>query len=363
MPQRSRALHLQALLVACSAAPGCGGTTSESSGTVTGYRPVEDEVEDEDDDDADASTTASGSDADPEHQGEGESTHSDSPSSSEGSEGSSGEPDDPAAAGFDDEFDGNADLLTSPGPWQRLFPEQAGSMLEGGHAGFLSLTASAVSLDNSWYFEHHGAALVKEVTGNFAIMTSLSTGSVQDQGANPTGSFNSGGLLIRDVLADAVNENWMTFNVGRQASAYGREVKKTVASGSNYFLNAQAQQSESLLICRLGAQFRFYHWDDGTAAWELERFDNQVVTPDGIATTEVNDLYDPSRNPELAVPATGESTDLVFEFASMSNTVQVGIMLNSWGAPHDVSTEFDYIRMGSNVPRSAEDCTAELTPA
>ena len=79
-------------------------------------------------------------------------------------------------------------------------------------------------------------------------------------------------------------------------------------------------------------------------------------------TTAVNDLYDPIRNPELEIPAPGESVALVFEFPGLSATVQVGVMMNSWGAPHDVTSEFDYIRMGSSIPRSPADCTAELSP-
>lgn len=361
--RRSHPLRLDALLLALAVVAACDdGESSDST-------PLLDRPDDADggaEGDPAASSSSSGvdtaTDAGPGPEGPGPDVGSDASSDSgpQGESDASGGTDAPNT--FDDEFDGDADLQVPGGPWQRLFPEQAGTMIEGAPLGVLSITASAAAIDNSWYFDHHGAALVKEVAGNFAIMTSLTTTSPQGGDAEPSGIFNSGGLLIRDVLAAPGAENWMTFNVGRQSSAYGRELKKTVASGSNYFLNAQAANAEHLLVCRLGAEFRFYHWDEVLGAWEAERFDNQVVTPGGVATTEVNDLYDPIRNPELDLPAAGGSIPLVFEFPSLPEAVQVGVMMNSWGAPHDVTSEFDYIRMGAIVPRSAADCTAELTP-
>lgn len=364
--RRPHPLRGDAFLLALAVVAGCDDTESSDS------TPLLDRPDDADggaEDDAGASSSSSGTETGTDggsgsggEPGPDVGVGSDASTDSGPQDGSdtSGGTDSPNT--FDDEFDGAADLLVPGGPWQRLFPEQAGSMIEGAPLGVLSVTASAAAIDNSWYFDYHGAALVKEVTGNFAIMTSLTTTSPLGGDAQPAGIFNSGGLLIRDVLAAPGSENWMTFNVGRQSSAYGRELKKTVASGSNYFLNAQASNAEHLLVCRLGAEFRFYHWDDDLGAWEAERFDNQVPTPGGVATTEINELYDPSRNPELALPAAGGSIPLVFEFASLPETVQVGVMMNSWGAPHDVTSEFDYIRMSSIVPRSATDCTVELTP-
>lgn len=235
-------------------------------------------------------------------------------------------------------------------------------MMEGELPGFLSLTPSPQSVDNSWYFDYHGPALVKEVTGNFAIVTSVAATSFQGGESEPSGLFNSGGVLIRDVWSVEGNENWMNFNLGRQASDYGREIKKTVVSGSNSFQNAQAENTEHLLVCRVGTQFRFYHWDDAVGGWAAERFDNEVATAAGVSTTEINDLYDASRNPELDLPPPGESIEIVLEFPGISATVQVGVMINSWGTPHDVTSAFDYIRMGSIIPESPSDCTAELTP-
>lgn len=275
--------------------------------------------------------------------------------------GDTAQPEDTASggSGFAEGFEGNADLLTgSFGDWQVLHPERAISIDVGNtKPGWLVVIPTELS-QNAWFEDNYGPLVYQEVTGNFAVVTHLRVVSKNATDQPPSKGFNAGGFVFRDASGThSGNENWVMFNMGGQGGPdfnYGREIKKTVGSNSDLYINPQTGLDRYLKACRVGDRFTFYTWNG--AAWDEEQFhnnaqvDGQTVDTHRPAGTEIT--------PELNLPASGSSTTLFFDHAGMPTTLQLGVMGHTWAGAADTRAEFDYIHLADTPPTSASECVS-----
>ncbi|WP_144394272.1 DUF1349 domain-containing protein [Pleionea sediminis] len=235
--------------------------------------------------------------------------------------------------------DGRADQITMTNGWLSVIPQ--------------------VFNQNAWFEDEYGPLIYKNVTGNFAVATHLRVVSRIDNNSQPNVGYNAGGFVIRDAVGTHVNdENWVMYNMGAQAGngeySYAREIKKTVNSTSNLFLNRQVSTEEYLLVCRLGSAFHFFYWSESENTWREERIYNQTPVDGFINTTWRNSS---SVTPEIFAPAVGESNIMSFNHELMPDTVQVGVMGHAW-SDSDTEALFDYVRFAPTPPQTLSDCTS-----
>ena len=267
------------------------------------------------------------------------------------------------AEGTSSEFDGSIDLkANNTSGWSVLHPDRANTIDIGlTQAGFLHITAAApplVPATNAWFQNNYTALVYKEVTGNFVVVSKLRVVGTGDTTQPPQGDFNAGGFVVRDPAGNHTGntENWVMYNFGSQgATGYSREVKKTQGSVSNLFLTHQATLEDYLMVCRVGADFYFFNWDEVGNSWREEAYYNAVNVDGQVVSTSRSSS---GVTPEIIDPAMSESTPISFNRPGMGNTLQVGLMAGAWSAPHDVYALFDYIRFSVSPPQTKEDCTA-----
>ncbi|NOX69214.1 MAG: PASTA domain-containing protein [Gammaproteobacteria bacterium] len=224
----------------------------------------------------------------------------------------------PAATTFSDEF--NADSLNE---WSLRH------VVEGTAAQYTTLdinqsTAGRLTiiptLTPGWFDDGDAPLIFKMLTGNFAVHVRVLADSVSNPGQPPGSDFNSAGLLARNPAGATGPENYIMLNTGRQdgriATRVGSETKTTVNSNSTLFLDQGANFGE-LILCRIGDNFHSFRFLDGDAGWS--------------------------------------QTD-VFARPDLPNTLQVGMVALSFGAPPDLRAEFDFIRLRP-TPSIPTDCT------
>lgn len=294
----------------------------------------------------------------------GSSTGSTSGGSSSSSSGSTA-----SGSALSDEFSGDdADLLAGDNSdWQVLNPEKADAIDIGitvdGALTVLAQSTEPAAVNAAWFENAFGTLVYKEVSGDFAVMTSLrvvdrDTPTVTDNtdtaGLRPDGDFNAGGFVIRNPAGTYTNnENWVMYNMGGQGVGYARELKKTHNSSSNMFITLQTTVDEFLLVCRIGDLFYFYHWDQVDAEWQQETFYNEVDVHGDLVTTDVPNGMGVIT--EFSSPALGESAPMHFEL-DLPDTVQVGVMGHAWAGPYDTRAEFDYVRFAAEAPATQGEC-------
>lgn len=191
-----------------------------------------------------------------------------------------------------------------------------------------------------WYQDRKGPFVFQEVEGDFVVRARVRVGTVADVDARPTGTFNAGGLVIRDPASsdpvrqpDLGDERWVMYNVGQQAGAPATELKTTfeddidadAESNSSIFLRPTPSLSGWLVACREGTRLRFWRRMEGEAAFTEEI--PQAAT-----------LW--SNNAGLSGPdflAEG------FDRPDLPDRVQVGLIANRWtdgpGAPVRVAVD------------------------
>jgi hypothetical protein len=258
-------------------------------------------------------------------------------------------------------------LVNNAGDWQVLNPEKADAIDIGvtvnGKLTVLAQSIEPAAVNAAWFENNFGTLVYKEVSGNFAVTTSLRvidrdtpvvTNNANTAIYRPDGDFNAGGFVIRDPAGTySDDENWVMYNMGGQGVGYARELKKTQNSRSNMFLTLQTTVDEFLLVCRIGDAFYFYHWDQIDARWQQETFYNDVdVHGDQVITQVPNGM---SIITEFTAPPLGESVPIHFDL-DLPDTVQVGVMGHAWAAPYDTRAEFDYVRFAENAPTTQNEC-------
>lgn len=166
-----------------------------------------------------------------------------------------------------------------------------------------------------WFSDGDAPLVFKNITGNFAIHTSVTTRGVNDPAEAPAATFNSAGLMARSpggIVAGA--ENHIMLNVGRQSTGTGSETKTTIDSTSQLLLDDGGHSGE-LVLCRIDNEFHTFRRLTGDADWiELQSY----ARPD--------------------LPA----------------ELQVGLVVNAFGGA-DIQAEFDFVR-ALDRPVNATDC-------
>ncbi|MCA9537798.1 MAG: hypothetical protein KC620_02855 [Myxococcales bacterium] len=255
---------------------------------------------------------------------------------------------DASPIGPSDEFDGPAvDLLAANDTgWQILHPERAARVeIADGH---LTIVARNPPADDhwGWFEDYYGVLVHREIEGDFAVTARLRVVDDLDPSAPPTGDFNAGGFVVRDPAGThAGDENWVMYNFGAQGpTGYSREIKKTQNSRSGLYLNPQAFEEETLLLCRIGGVFRFWRWDQG---WQAEHFAPGVTNNQARAWPEID--------------VTG-AAPMAFEI-NLPQRLQVGIVTHVWSpaGPNDASMTraiVDYVRFAATPPVDFADCPA-----
>ncbi|NVJ60992.1 MAG: hypothetical protein HWE27_11410 [Gammaproteobacteria bacterium] len=280
-------------------------------------------------------------------------------SDGDGDGGNDGDGDGSGVAEFNDEFEGTIDLLAdNTSDWLFLDQPDGRSDQISISEGWLSVIPQAFN-QNAWFQDSYGPLIYKNVTGNFAVATRVEVVSRYNSNNPPNVGFNAGGFVIRDPDGTHNNdENWVMYNMGAQMGngeyAYAREIKKTVGSISNLFLNNQPSTQEYLLVCRVGPEFHFYHWSDANNAWQEEQIFNQTPVNGSTATTWRNSS---SVTSEIFTPAVGGTNTMFFQHDQMPETVQVGVMGHAW-SNSDTLARFDFVRFADTPPETTSECTS-----
>ncbi|MEM7141030.1 MAG: S-layer homology domain-containing protein [Actinomycetota bacterium] len=218
----------------------------------------------------------------------------------------------------DDEFDdGPVDLLADgASEWQ---------VLNGATADVIDIDSSAAGSlvivprdfhNNGWFATSEGPFVYQNVTGDFAAAIRITVGAADDPDAAPGNGYNSGGFVLRD---GAQPHDWVMFNIGGQTSATGfaREVKTTVNGSSVLQLESIATREYRLLICRVGAEIRYFTGTPDTTSW----------TQDHIEHTR----------------------------ADFGQELQIGIVANAWESDPRPWVEVERVHFGR--PSGLADCT------
>ncbi len=278
-----------------------------------------------------------------------------------------------SSAGASDDFTGQSIdlLLDNSSNWQVLHPEKADAidigMTVDGALTVLALSAEPEAFHSAWFEDSYGPLIYKNITGNFAVITKLrvldrnepTVTNTAAIGQGPDGSYNAGGFVLRDGSGTHTgNENWVMYNMGGQGLngvTYAREIKKTVNSHSNLFLNQQDSIEETLLACRIGDTFYFYTWNDLNANWQQEAFFNNVDIGGSNITTGAPTGF--SVVTEFSDPGFGNSMPMYFEL-DLPDTIQVGVMAHGWSPPYETRAEFDFIHFSAMLPSVQADCVS-----
>ena len=186
--------------------------------------------------------------------------------------------------------------------------------------GNLTITPTA----SGWYGEDAGVLVYKELTGDFVVEVDVLANNEQSPASAPVDPYHSAGLLVRDPASAPGAQNWLMYNVGYQDTFVGTEGKTTVNSVSVLTLSSGEHQGR-LRICRVGTDYRMYHWYPGESAW---------------------------------------TEDHVYPRTDLPATLQVGLIMNAWppaaqGVARNVRGEFADITFGAVT--ATADCTAEIT--
>ncbi len=265
---------------------------------------------------------------------------------------------DPLAA-LDDEFD-SAEALAE---WTELHELQGTPVLYDQMS--LEIVEGALVVDPGtemwpgtgdghgpgWFQDSEGTYLFKEVTGNFAVKTRVTVGTVADLNEAPQGAFNSAGFVLRDpastvpeALLQNGNEAWLMYNVGRQAGFWATELKTTFpddvgTSDSSLFLDPQEHEPAELIACRLGSTFRFFYRADSQTEWTETVPTAETLHFNGAGLPGEDYLAEGFDRPEFP------------------ETMQVGLLTNRWGTNGPaMRAAFDYVRFAT--PETVEDCVA-----
>ena len=167
---------------------------------------------------------------------------------------------------------------------------------------------------SGWFEEAVGPIYYQQVQGDFLAETHVRAALVGDPAMPPTRGFNSAGLLVRDPQSAPGNQNWVMWNTGYQGGnncetgdvvSVGSEGKTTVNSSSVLCLN-EGSHVGRLVLCRVGPTIRLIRKLDGDPAWIQ--------------------LHEYQRD-------------------DFPDTVDVGLILNGWDVPPDMTATFDYLRI------------------
>lgn len=184
---------------------------------------------------------------------------------------------------------------------------------------------TVVPTTSGWYNDYDGFFMFKMLTGNFRVEARVVAGNVGDPDSGPESPFNAAGVMVRNPIHAANQENWVTHNVGFQDLLMATETKSTVNSWSMLQLTASPNIA-TLRICRLDSQFILARRLDG-GDWE------QMQS---------------------------------YERADMPAELQVGLLVNGWnstgGTPDfeatpDIQAMFEYVRF--HTVSEPTDCLAD----
>ena len=225
----------------------------------------------------------------------------------------------------DDEFDGGATNLLAgdTSVWQVYNGATADRIdIDSSAAGALVIVPRDFD-NNGWYATSEGPFVYQNVTGDFAAAIRLKVVSTNDPTGDtaPGNGYNSGGFVLRD---GSQPNDWVMFNIGGQtnASGFAREVKTTVNGSSVLQLESIGSTTYRLLICRVGAEIRYFTGTPDTGTWTLDQITHSR----------------PDFGAEL----------------------QVGIVANAWESDPRPWVEVERISFGT--PTSIADCTASVEP-
>ena len=171
-----------------------------------------------------------------------------------------------------------------------------------------------------WFHGDQGPALVKLVTGNFKVTTSVRARRASRPADPPPPEFQFAGLIARSPEGN--KENYVFSVMGERGGWLTNETKTTVDGSSDVHgpnegrTNADAQ----LRICRIGQVFRLYNRPPSGGEWKLES------------------TYDRAGAP-------------------LPETVQVGPIAYTYTSSPDLVGEFDYVRFGAAL--DVADCTPD----
>lgn len=179
---------------------------------------------------------------------------------------------------------------------------------------------SIVPRPGAWYRDGMGPLLYKSITGDFIATVYATARSRRQPDQAPAAAFNAAGLIARDPASQQGRQNWVVINVGRQQSFLGTEVKTTVNSNSQLFLEEGPAEGEVRMV-RLGADFHLLRRLRGEDSWRRLR---------------------------------------VFRRPDLPATLQVGLMCNGWTNNPDLLADYDWVRFAR--PAGADDVTRALEP-
>jgi hypothetical protein len=269
---------------------------------------------------------------------------------------------DPITPTNTEHFNAPTDLLAANyGDWQVLHPERA-SRIDVGITRENWLAVEPVALEqNAWFQDAYGPLVYRTVTGDFAVVTHLRVVNRDNTDQPPSKDFNAGGFVIRDPAGTHNgDENWVMYNMGAQGPPgvnYGREIKKTLNSNSDLFINPQQDIDTYLKVCRIGSRFHFFYWSSVDQTWHEEQFFNNVQIDGALTTT-----FTPAGSeitPEIGpIPDPGTASPLSFDHPTLPATLQVGVMGHAWSGAFDVRAEFDFVSFSADAPTSYSECAS-----
>lgn len=222
-----------------------------------------------------------------------------------------------AALPIDDEFSDSSTIAD----WNISYPGSAAIDIAATTPDSLTIIPSAQAV---WFNDAVAPFLSKTITGDFIVATRVHARRSSDPALPPNRQYHAAGILVRSPVstpnATPRNQQWISYDLGYQATSTGSMARNTVSSTSLLSPSIPGDPSGEIRVCRLGNVFHLFRRLDTETVW---RETNTYTRPD------------------------------------LPISLQVGLHVGAWGTPPDLRAEFEYVRFA--VPSTLADCTADIS--